>query len=140
MRFDHRVFSGMLLLILFMGFSLALTAQVNTVELTVHVLDPKDAAVPGAEIRMRNLSTGAMRDGQSDNSGRYLFVGLAPGRYELTIEAKGFAKLVSPEIVLTIGQAGDFHLELRIGRESILEGIVRLSGGELSVDRLIALG
>ena len=137
MHFGHRLFSSMLLLMLFRGFPLVIAAQVNTVELTVHVLDPKDATVPGAEIKMKNLSTGAVREGQSDNSGRYLFVGLAPGRYELTIEAKGFAKLVSPDVVLTIGQAADFHGRLRLATGS--ETIVVTESPELIQTRQTAV-
>jgi hypothetical protein len=122
MHFSHRLSSGTILLVLFLGFTLSAIAQVNTVELTVLVLDPKDATVPGAAIKIRNLGTGATREGASDNSGRFLFVGLAPGRYEITIEAKGFAKLVSPETVLTIGQAADFHghMSLASGSETVV--------------------
>jgi hypothetical protein len=137
MHIGHRLFSCMLLLILFRGFPLVIAAQVNTVELTVYVLDPKDATVPGAEIKMKNLSTGAVREGQSDNGGRYLFVGLAPGRYELTIEAKGFAKLVSPDVVLTIGQAADFHGHLRLATGS--ETIVVTESPELIQTRQTAV-
>lgn len=111
-----------LTLLVLMSFTPTLTmAQVSTVELTVFVLDPQEAAVPGAEIQVRNTDTGAMRKAESDNSGRFLFVGLPPGRYEITVAARGFSKLVNPDLVLTIGQAADFraHLRLQAGNETV---------------------
>jgi hypothetical protein len=83
-------------------------AQINTANLSGHVLDPKGLAVPGAKVTVENLATGASRSTASDATGVYNFVGLTPGRYKLTVEAKGFAKLVNPELVLTIGQAAEF--------------------------------
>ncbi len=89
-------------------------AQVNTANLSGQVLDPQKAAVPGAKVTVKNLATGATRSSESDASGRYVFVGLPPGRYELAVEAKGFTKLVNAELVLTIGQAAEFDASLTI--------------------------
>jgi carboxypeptidase family protein len=89
-------------------------AQINTANLSGHVLDPKELAVPGAKVTVENLATGASRSTDSDAAGVYNFVGLTPGRYKLTVEAKSFAKLVNPELVLTIGQAAEFDATLQI--------------------------
>src|SRR5712692_8033579 len=97
-------------------------AQVNTVDLSGQVLDPQGLAVPGAKVAVRNLATGATRSAETDQSGRYRIVGLPPGRYELTVDGgKGLAKLVNPELVLTIGQSAelDAHLQLQSGAETI---------------------
>src|SRR5712692_547848 len=97
-------------------------AQVNTVDLSGQVLDPQGLAVPGAKVAVRNLATGATRSAETDQSGRYRIVGLPPGRYELTVDGgKGLAKMVNPELVLTIGQSAEFdaHLQLQSGAETI---------------------
>ena len=102
--------------------SLGADAQVNTADLSGQVLDPQGLAVPGAKVTVKNLATGATRTVEADDSGRYRIVGLPPGRYELTVDAgKGLAKLVNPEMVLTIGQAAEFdaHLELQRGAETV---------------------
>ena len=94
----------------------AARAQVNTADLSGQVLDPNGLAAPHAKVTVENLATGAARAVEADDSGRYRIVGLAPGRYKLTVDAgKGFAKLENPEIVLTIGQAAEFdaHLQLQ---------------------------
>ena len=99
----------------------AVQAQVNTVDLTVVVFDPQELGVAGAKVSVKNLATGANRSGDSDTNGNFLFVGLPPGRYEITIEAKGFARLVNPEVALTIGQSAVFHAHMKIqtGAETI---------------------
>jgi hypothetical protein len=97
-------------------------AQVNTVDLSGQVLDPQGLAVPGAKVAVRNLATGATRSAETDQSGRYRIVGLPPGRYELTVDGgKGLAKMVNPELVLTIGQSAEFdlHLQLQSGAETV---------------------
>src|SRR5713226_1090017 len=97
-------------------------AQVNTVDLSGQVLDPQGLAVPGAKVAVRNLATGATRSAETDQSGRYRIVGLPPGRYELTVDGgKGLAKLVNPELVLTIGQSAEFdaHPPLQSGAEVV---------------------
>ena len=96
-------------------------AQVSTVELRVHVADPQDKAVPAAEIEVKNLGTGATRKATSDDSGQQLFVGLPPGRYAISVDAKGFARLISSDLVFTVGQAADFraHLSLQTGSETV---------------------
>jgi hypothetical protein len=102
-------------------FSWNLLAQGSAVELRVSAMDPQNALVFGAAVSVKNLSTGAERKGETDNSGGYVFVGLAPGRYAISVEAKGFARFVSGEVPLTIGQSADFHahLEIRPGEETV---------------------
>lgn len=96
-------------------------AQVNTVDLSGTVLDPQGAAVPGARVSVKNLATGITRSTETDPNGAYRFVQLPPGRYELSVEAKGFAKLVAPDLVLTIGQSATYNpsVTLPTGAETI---------------------
>jgi len=106
-----------------LGFCLwtSVFGQVSTVELRVHVVDPQDKAVPGAEIELKNLGTGATRKAASDDSGQQLFVGLPPGRYEISVDAKGFSRLMIPDLVLTVGQVADFRarMSLQTGSETV---------------------
>jgi len=100
----------------------AVQAQVNTVDLSGQVLDPQGLAIPGATVTVKNLATGATRAATADDTGRYRLVGLPPGRYELTVEGgKGLAKLVNPELILTIGQAAEFdaHMKIQSGTDTI---------------------
>ncbi len=102
------------LIALVMLIGTAAAAQVNTVDLTVTVFDPSEAAIKGAKVTLKNVATSATRTGESDETGRALFVSLPPGRYQVTVEATGFTKLVNPELVVTIGQVADFHAHMKI--------------------------
>jgi hypothetical protein len=116
-----RIWVCLFALALSLAFGLTASAQVNTADLGGQVLDPQSLAVAGAKVTVKNLATGATRTAASDDTGRYSIVGLPPGRYELTVEAQGLAKLVNPEIVLTIGQSAEFdpHMKLQAGAETV---------------------
>jgi hypothetical protein len=93
-------------------------AQVSTADLSGHVLDPKGLAVPGARVRIESLETGAAREVTTDANGGYLFLGLPPGRYRMTVLAKGFATLLNPSLTLTLGQKAIYDPRLRVAAEA----------------------
>ena len=71
-------------------FGTLLFAQSDTASLTGNVTDPSGAAVTGAKVSLRNLSTGSRRLTVSDVQGAYHFSLLVPGPYEITVESAGF--------------------------------------------------
>ncbi|HEV2489167.1 MAG TPA: TonB-dependent receptor [Candidatus Acidoferrales bacterium] len=105
---------------LFLCASLAV-GQINTVQLSGSVLDPQGATVANAQITAANLATGATSSATSDANGHYIIVGLPPGHYSLTVEAKGFAKLVNPDLTLTLGVAAVVSPQLKVagGEQSV---------------------
>jgi outer membrane receptor protein involved in Fe transport len=96
-------------------------AQINTVQLSGSVLDPQGASVPNAQIKVTNLATGAAAEATSDANGHYVFLELPPGQYSLSVEAKGFAKLVNPNFSLTLGNPAVFNAQLKLatGEQSV---------------------
>jgi Carboxypeptidase regulatory-like domain len=78
------------------------------------VTDPSGAAVGGATVRLENLVTHTTAAATTDGSGGYRFLSLAPGKYKLIIEAKGFAK-VETEPNLETGQNLNVPLTLKVG-------------------------
>jgi hypothetical protein len=105
---------------LFLCAGLAL-AQINTVQLSGTVFDPQNATVANAQITATNLATGATAAATSDANGRYAIVGLPPGHYSFNVEAKGFAKLLNPDLTLTLGVAAVFNPQLKVagGEQSV---------------------
>ncbi|HKW87410.1 MAG TPA: TonB-dependent receptor [Candidatus Acidoferrales bacterium] len=96
-------------------------AQINTVQLSGTVLDPQGASIAGAQVRATNLATGAAASATSDASGHFVVVGLPPGHYSLSVEAKGFAKLVNPDVTLTLGIPAVINPQLSVagGEQSV---------------------
>ena len=54
-----------------------------------NVTDASGAAVPGANVTLRNQDTGRELTMVTDEAGSYLFVELEPGRYEVRVETPG---------------------------------------------------
>src|SRR5450755_1880985 len=54
------------------------------------VQDPAGAVVPNAKVQLKNTQTGVSTATTSDAEGNYRFISLAPGAYQLTIDASGF--------------------------------------------------
>jgi len=54
------------------------------------VQDPAGAVIPNAKVQLKNTETSVAAATTSDAEGNYRFVSLAPGSYQITIDAAGF--------------------------------------------------
>jgi hypothetical protein len=106
----------------FLAFSAAVWAQTATTSLLGTVYDAKAAVVPGATLTIANPATGFSRTTKSDNQGRYQFLELPPAKYDLTVDATGFA---------TMKQRG---VELQIATPATLNPTMQVAGGTVTVE------
>jgi outer membrane receptor protein involved in Fe transport len=90
--------------------------------ITGRAVDPKGATVPNATVTAANTETGLVRTTTTTSDGLYRFENLAPGIYDVTIEAGSFTKEVVKAVKLQVGEARDvnFTLELSTQKESVL--------------------
>src|SRR5436190_15106925 len=88
-RISVRFFAAAIALTLF---SVLATAQSpNTAALVVTVVDQNEAIVPGANIQVTNLSTGAVRDTMSGAEGSVTISALSlNGKYKISVSKSGF--------------------------------------------------
>jgi Carboxypeptidase regulatory-like domain/TonB dependent receptor len=84
-------------------------AQLNGV-----VRDPSGAAVPKAALTVREIETNQSYSSASNDDGLYAFPTLKPGRYQLTVEAAGFAKYSQTGITLQVGQSATIDVNLAV--------------------------
>src|SRR6266852_6881607 len=68
------------------------------------VTDPSGAPVPLATITAKNLETGALRISSTNELGRYLFLSLPVGRFDVRVAKAGFQDSVRSGIQLAVGQ------------------------------------
>ena len=54
------------------------------------VQDPAGAVVPNAKVQLKNTETSVVAATTSDAEGNYRFVSLAPGSYQINVDAAGF--------------------------------------------------
>jgi hypothetical protein len=96
---------------------LSAEAQVSA-SLSGRVIDQTGATIPGAEVTAISAETGAVRNGSTSQTGRYEFVALPIGRYEVHVKKSGFAEQVRTGIQLVVGQDAVADLTLHIGEVS----------------------
>src|SRR2546428_463919 len=69
-----------------------------------NVRDASGAAVPNAAVEAKNIATGVTRATKTDPTGRYTFLSLPVGEYEVKAEATGLRTTVRSGVVLQIGR------------------------------------
>ena len=81
-----------LLLVVCLGVALPLWSQ-STSSGTVAgtVADPSNAVVPGATVTLTDSSTNLARTAATNKDGRYIFVDVPPGVYNISVAKSGFA-------------------------------------------------
>jgi hypothetical protein len=80
------------------------------------VTDPTGAAVPSAEIIVRNQNTGVSTTLRSAASGDFTVLYLEPGSYEVSIKKPGFGTLILRDITISVGTRAVIHPELKVGK------------------------
>src|ERR1700676_4406160 len=90
-------------------------AQLAGANLSGSVKDDSGASVPDVSISIRDTATDAVRELESNSDGLYSAPNLAPGNYELTVTAKGFATLVLKNVTLNVGSEQTFNITLKVG-------------------------
>ena len=78
------------------------------------VTDQQGAAVPGATIEIKNLETNATRTLTTDDEGLFKALALQPGAYSVTVTKSGFAKSVAERVELTVGQALNLPVAMKV--------------------------
>jgi len=112
----RRVFLTAATLSLWSCFVLMASAQqAATATLSGRVVDPNGAVIVGAKININQKERGIQREAVTNSEGIYVFPSLSPGRYEVTIHAKGFAKSLLRLIELNVGQHSVFDGTLEAG-------------------------
>jgi hypothetical protein len=89
--------------------------QTSTASLSGSVEDQAKSVIAGASVTIRNTSTGFTRNMQTSGEGRYNFVNIPTGPYEITVEAPNFAKFVQTGIVLVVNQNAVIDVEMKAG-------------------------
>src|SRR2546426_386940 len=94
--------------------SLGLQAQSNFASLSGNIEDPQQRPVQLAHVQMKFIATGAVRNAVTGPEGTYDLASLAPGEYELEVQADGFATLTR-RVRLEVGQQMVLDVPLTLG-------------------------
>ncbi len=97
---------------LLLGGSTALAQFSASIQGTI--TDASGAVVAGAVVTLKSSTTDASRTAQTDNSGVYRFLSIAPGRYGITAAATGFTAKSTP-VNLGTDETRDVDIALAAG-------------------------
>src|SRR5262245_54368659 len=86
------------------GLSSGAGAQVTTGSILGTVKDNSSAAVKGARVTVTDLARSATTNYTTDDEGNYNAPFLIPGSYSVAVEAQGFKKSVTTNVVVQIDQ------------------------------------
>src|SRR5712672_693903 len=104
-----------ILFVLLLSFAGSGVAQVNTATLSGTVTDPQGLAVRGAQVTVTSATTGAQRTIVADEDGRYIFIGLPPGQYKMTVRAgSNFSVFQNDSVVVTVGEDATLNPRLSL--------------------------
>jgi len=95
--------------------ALPLAGQTITGSIAGSVRDPSSLAVSGAEVSLRQPSTGLVRTARTDARGDFLFASLLRGEYDISVTVQGFKKAERRGVVLSTSETlsvGAFTLEV----------------------------
>jgi hypothetical protein len=110
----------LILLIVTIGWTSAVQAQVVGANLSGSVSDENGGVLPGATVTALNKANGTQQVVVTSVEGVYRFVSLQPAPYLISVELTGFG-IAKRELVLTIG--ANMTLDLKLGVAALEESI-----------------
>src|SRR5215204_6555677 len=109
------------------------TAQVTSGSLQGVVLDPNNAAVAGATVKVTNVETGISRETTTNAEGFYRVTNLNPGdRYRIDVTASGFAPKALENV--TVRVATENTADIQVGVAGIQGETVQVTGETALID------
>ncbi len=114
------LFLQLALLALLAAFFPGAKLHAQTGSITGTVVDPSGAAIPGAQVKIINQSTGDLtREATSDGSGNFRALNVPPGTYKITVAAPGMQETDRNNVVLDQDQSlGLGQVALTLGQAS----------------------
>ena len=95
---------------------LSVSAQRILGEFTGTVTDPNGGAVAGAKVTAREVATGRIWTGQTNDDGIYRISSLPTGaQYEVSVEQSGFKTTKRENVTLDVGEAKRLDFALEVG-------------------------
>ncbi len=89
-------------------------AQATLADILGTVRDPSGAAVSGAAVRVRNMSTNDTRETTTNTEGVFRVQFLPPGQYEVSVTRSGFSRYIQGPITLRVGQDVELSIKLEV--------------------------
>ena len=84
------------------------------------VTDPSNAVITGAAVKLVDTATSTTRDTTTNDAGRYIFVNVTPGAYEIKVTKTGFAQSVVSHLTVEIGGVATANVVLKATYQKVI--------------------
>ena len=98
------------------------------------VTDSSNAAVADATVILTDKTTGTALTTTSNEAGRYVFVNVTPGTYDLTVSKTGFRHIKMTNQKVTVGMELTLNAKLELGTMSQTVEVTVAAGAELQTE------
>ena len=95
------------------------------------VADQQKAVIPGAEVTLLDVTTNASRTTITNEQGRYIFVNVPPGTYDISVGLAGFSTAKVSKQKVTVGQELTIDVTLAVGAISQTIEVSAAAGAQL---------
>nr|MDQ3010810.1 Plug and carboxypeptidase regulatory-like domain-containing protein [Acidobacteriota bacterium] len=121
----HKINFTLVLLVVLLGFGFTATAQTVTGTLSGTVTDATGAVVPDIAVIAKNNETSLTRSVRTNAEGYYSMPFLPLGNYIVTVESRGFKKIIKNGVVIELNKntVSTFKLEV-----SAVDATIEITG------------
>lgn len=95
------------------------------------VTDASGAAIPGAQLELKNSATNLVLRQGTNISGGYVFSSVEPGTYTLTVSAPGFQRRVITNLAIQVNKSFTINPRLAVGQQTQTVEVTADSQAEL---------
>jgi hypothetical protein len=113
----------------------AWTQATDTGTIAGTVTDPSGAVVPGVTVTLKDTTTGSSRTTTTNDAGRYIFVNIAAGTYDMSFEKTGFATTKAAGQQVKVGISSTVNVPLQVGGTT---QVVEVSGAGIELQTMNA--
>jgi hypothetical protein len=98
------------------------------------VTDPSGAAVAGASVSLTDRATNTPKMTSTNDAGRYAFLNVFPGTYDIRVTMKGFRQVAVPGQVVIVGETLTVNAKLELGAMAEIIEVKVAQGAELQTE------